>query len=130
RELAEERLQALRPRIPRLTIKLAPDNAEGYRVYVDDELVPQSLIGVPMPSDPGERRVGARKGDTEVTKVVTLEEGGANTVTLDLPPDASTGEADLTKSPQTDGSSTNAMRYAAYGSMGAGVIFVGLGVAF
>ena len=63
---AKGRLDALRPRIPRLSIVLDRTNGDGEAVVlVDGRVLPQEEWSTPVPVDPGEHAVGVRVG-TEV----------------------------------------------------------------
>ncbi len=69
-------LAELEPRIPRLRIRVEP-TAEGLELMRDgDSLAPASVLGEPLPVDPGEHTVAARApGFTEQEVRVTVTEG-------------------------------------------------------
>jgi|GEM_PF-2005449 len=78
-------LAELEPRIPRLRIRVEP-TAEGLELMRDgDSLAPASVLGEPLPVDPGEHTVAARApGFTEQEVRVTVTEGRTFDVVLEL----------------------------------------------
>ncbi len=56
---AREELAAVEPRIASVTIKLAGATAQQVTVTIDDEKVPNALIGPPRPVDPGKHEFKA-----------------------------------------------------------------------
>lgn len=92
---AQKRAQAVldkaRPKIAKLTIKVTGAPIESVKVTVDDAVVPPKLLELPRPTDPGSRTVTASAtGYVTATQAVTLTEGGASEVTLELKPEATT----------------------------------------
>jgi hypothetical protein len=56
-EIARERAAALGPRVPWITITLAPDAPRDARVFRDDTEMDASHLAVPLPVDPGPHSV-------------------------------------------------------------------------
>jgi hypothetical protein len=91
---AKERAAALDKRIPRLTVRVAPDS-RGARVEIDGVLVPPSEIGKPQPVDPGNHNVVATSGESAVRADVIIVEGERKEVTVTLsPPSRDSGPAE------------------------------------
>jgi hypothetical protein len=58
--LAKERLAALGPAVPRLTVRVSPDaRVAGLKIALDGTALPESAWGQPMMVNPGEHRVHA-----------------------------------------------------------------------
>ena len=77
----------LRARIPLLTIHVRGDAARSsqVRVLMDGRNVPQALLDVPRPADPGTHEVtGEVEGLTRVTRLVVLSEGDRTEIELPL----------------------------------------------
>lgn len=128
KETAQERIEALKPRIPKLTIQVLPKEATDYAVFIDEEVVPASLVGIPSPADPGTRTILVRRGETEVRETIELPEGGEAEVTLELPLEAQKpGPVRVEDSSPTK---SNGLKYAAYAALGVGAIGVGAGAVF
>jgi hypothetical protein len=82
---AQQELAALTPRVPGVIINVTgPENAQ---VTVDDTPVPSAAFGVKRPVDPGKHVIrGLAPGYSPAEVTVTLAEGGAETVKLELKP--------------------------------------------
>ena len=77
----------LRPRIPQLTIHIKADRevASEVRVLLDGKPVPDALLDVPVPADPGTHEVtGEVEGMTRVTRQVVLSEGERTEIEIPL----------------------------------------------
>jgi hypothetical protein len=85
---AQEVLSRALPRIGKLTIVVdAPAGAE-YQVSIGQYVLPQAMVGVERPTDPGEHTVTVSgEGFQAVSQQVVLADGGQETVTLKLVPD-------------------------------------------
>jgi hypothetical protein len=80
-------MPALEPRVPRLTIQVAPTGREGLAVTIDGEPILEALLGVPRPLNPGPHRVRASaRGFSTEERSVSLREGERGTLTLTLTP--------------------------------------------
>lgn len=78
---AERRQKALEPRIPRLTIVLAPGAPKDSTVTRDGVVLGAVSLGVPMPVNPGAHAIVVKApGRAESTTEVTLAEAESKTV--------------------------------------------------
>jgi hypothetical protein len=75
---------ALLPRIPKLVVHVAETTAEPYEVTINGVAVAPELLDTSMPVDPGQIIVVLSQGRQVTERSVVLEEGGLQTVTLDL----------------------------------------------
>jgi hypothetical protein len=73
-KLAEERLQALEQRMPKLTIKLAGDAPSSSVVTKDGVELRAISLGIPLPVDPGAHVIEVHGGGFEKRYEVTLSE--------------------------------------------------------
>jgi hypothetical protein len=129
---ATNELEALRPRIPKITVVVNAPEGLQPTLTVDGSPVASALIGVPWPIDPGQHEItAAAEGAEPSTQTVVVAEGAQQNVefTLTALPQAgptsqpaSTAPADRVE-PETDPT----MTYVAYGSLGVGVVGVALG---
>lgn len=100
----EKELDALEPRLGKLTIHVEPE-VEGLNVTVDDKAINNAGLSVPRATNPGRRVVRATApGYLPVEAEVTLLEGGAEAVQLrlEVDPDAQAVE------PGAEGGGANA----------------------
>ena len=80
---AEKRLGQLEPRLPKLTIRVAPGTPADAHVLLDGTELGRVSLGVGLPTDPGAHAVVVRAGGHEDQRFdTTLVEGQA--VTLDV----------------------------------------------
>lgn len=134
-EAAETRLKELRERLGRLTV-MVDGEAQGLRVELDGRALDPALLDVPMPADPGEHTVVARReGVVLLQKTVHVHEGQEERVHLAVParpvllppPPAATEEAVTLSSPEapaaSPGSSSRLWLWVAIGAgLAAGVV--------
>jgi hypothetical protein len=86
REAARQQVDALQPRLARLTIQVTGP-LESVELLLDGDPVPPARVGVAAPADPGLRVLRALRGDAEVARQeVTLAEGGEGSLSLVVPP--------------------------------------------
>jgi tetratricopeptide (TPR) repeat protein len=133
-EDARDELEALRPRLPQLTIVVegaAPD--DPVTLTLDGKPVKKALVGVASPADPGERTLVARtERGAEATVTFTLAEREVKRVVLALPkaPErpstAASTQPDDTTHDATERSQTQ--RYIGYGALGVGALGLGTGI--
>ncbi len=84
--IASERLEAILPRLGRLLIAVT-GASETVETRLDGGLVPEALVGVPQPADPGPHRVSIHRGGQELGAAeVTVESGREASVALEAPP--------------------------------------------
>lgn len=86
RAAAQELLERVTPRIARLRVRI-----EGARervdVMLDGEALPEALIGVPRPIDPGRHEVAlVRDGESLVSRSIEIAEGSSEELSLEAPP--------------------------------------------
>lgn len=123
-QLVGKHLDALTPRVPRLTVRVAPAGLDAT-VTLDDSVVAPSLLGVPMPVDPGEHKlVGSAPGRLQARSTVSMREQDVASVELTLaeaPPAAASANAATPVAPPA-GAPTHAVQPAATaaGSIDAG----------
>ncbi len=82
--LAETRLAALEPNVPRLQIELEEGSAPEARVEVDGVL--QASLQDPIYLDPGEHTIAGRAGSSATIKEIALKRGQLLTVKLLVKP--------------------------------------------
>ncbi len=93
----KEEMAALEKRVPRLTIRLAPDTPEDARVLRDQVEYGAASLGMPIPVNPGEHLiVVTASGRAKKAYPVAISEGQAREITVTvgkvLSPGASTEE--------------------------------------
>lgn len=145
---ARQRAAALRPRLPKLVITVAPEGKDtpGLVVTRDGERVGVAQWGVAIPADPGDHTIAASAPGRAPWQAVTAVTGVGTTVALTVPALAiSTPEAPPTpavtstpalvappvvvaKEPASSGLGTR--RTLALVAGGIGVVGVGVGTAF
>lgn len=90
RASAERGVTELAPRIGRITIELV-GAAEGVSVSMDETEVDASLLGIAIPSDPGDHVIDARRDGSVVASArVHLVAAASERVELEVPADAPT----------------------------------------
>jgi hypothetical protein len=82
--IASEQTAALTPRIPRLTLRLAPGAPSQTVVKRDDEVIPPALLGVAQALDPGEHVIVAELPGGKAARIrITLAPGEIKQLELD-----------------------------------------------
>jgi hypothetical protein len=85
RAASEQQLAALRPRLARLTVRVTGARA-GATFALDERPLPDALVGVTAPADPGHHVVVASRGGAEVARgECDVAEAAAAEVTIDVP---------------------------------------------
>jgi hypothetical protein len=145
---AKQRADALRPRLSQVSVAVQgnPPNTP-VTVTMDGNPVPEALLGVAHPVDPGEHRFEARGANSQsgITRV-QLREGATETVVLTLraasdaiPPahgtrDEAAGAVTPAAAPvapaATPKERSNGFKIGSYVGIGVGVVGVGLGTVF
>lgn len=132
-ERARRELAEARPLIAELVIVVRAPHGVTPKVTVDNQPVPQALLGAPRPTDPGDRVVKARaRGCLPADASVHLDPGGRKVVHLTLAIDPN---APLPEEPQPrtttpraaldrgrQGSGRRTVAYALFGLGGAGIV--------
>jgi hypothetical protein len=141
--VAQQRLAALQPLIPRITVKVS-GTASAVVVQRDGELFPADLIGLPQLIDPGDHRfeISAEGRGTTTTKV-TIAQGDRLEVVLTVAPakaDAPTAPPVIAgpvvpastppSTPPRDAGGLPSQKVFALAIGAAGVVAVGVGVGF
>ena len=125
RGTSRERGNALRPRVPRLTLKGPLPQPPSFVVRLDGAIVNDAALGVPLPVDPGRHRVEASAGGhLPITRELEISEKQAITLPLELDKSAATSEVGAADS--TGPSDGSGQRTAGWITFGGGVA---LGVA-
>lgn len=129
--------EALRPRIPRVVIKLdgADVASPGLTVRVDGVAVPASTLGAPRPIDPGAHRIEAvASGRTRpVVETVSLRESELRAVVLRVEPPVAAAAPPTPlpagPPPRSDGpESTGSQRIVGWCAIGLGSAALAVGV--
>ncbi|MCC6214607.1 MAG: hypothetical protein IT376_07045 [Polyangiaceae bacterium] len=83
--VAKGRADALSPRLPRLTVRLAAPDSSGVVVRRDGVVLRAASLDVPLPVDPGEHELSV-EAPGRVRRLVKIDvgEGASETVTLEL----------------------------------------------
>lgn len=80
----QEELEALEPRLAKLTIEVEPE-VEGLQVTVDEKPINTASLSVPRATNPGRQLIRAvAPGYLPAESEITLSEGGVETVALRL----------------------------------------------
>ena len=135
---AKRRKSAVEQRLPVLTLRLDPSIPAGAQVERDGTPVEQSMLGSPIPMDPGEHVLTVRAPGHEATRrTVRLDEG--EQLELNLTAGASQFEGaqaapahevqGARPSSSGGGAGGSPMRMAALVGFGVGAVGLGLGIA-
>lgn len=75
-QVAQERADAIKPSLAYLTLRVAEPDMPGLEVLRDGQSVRQAAWGVPVPIDPGDHRIEARRPNAEPwSSLVTIPTG-------------------------------------------------------
>jgi len=142
---ARTELAALEPRVPRVSVVVQGAGDLPVKVHMNGTPVPDGLVGVPRPLNPGSYEFQAfAEGAKSNPSTLLLRESAAETIVLTLraattaaPAAATAPSAALSsESPKEQqdtghgGGGVSGMRIASYVSMGVGVVGLGVGTAF
>jgi hypothetical protein len=156
---AQSRADALRPKLSQVSIVVQGSPAgTAVHVTMDDHRVPDALVGVPHPIDPGEHRFEATaEGMRSSLAKVVLREGASETVVLTLqgdpasakptaapapalmdgttaapgqPAAAPTQPASATADASTSSSGMHPLKIGGFVGLGVGVVGLGVGTIF
>jgi hypothetical protein len=123
---ARRELDALLPRVPRLTIRIEGAQPKDVAVRIDDVDIPSSLLGVERLSDPGRRRIVGHLGAAEAHSDIVLSEGERKEVVLKFPQSGARTPKALPSAPTTPKSSSGARAWG-WASIGVGATGLALG---
>ena len=139
---AETELQAVDARLPYVTVTLQGAPAEGVSIDMDGTLLPSAMIGIPLPTDPGQHVFKATGSAVSEPVTLRIAEAAKQTVVLKAHPVAVappttpvtpvTAGTTSTNPPPPDAGSqgTSGLRVASYVSFGVGAIGLGVGTVF
>ncbi|MFW5739056.1 MAG: tetratricopeptide repeat protein [Myxococcota bacterium] len=133
---ARAELEALEPRVPRITVDVTGGGDETVEVTVNDKPMPVALVGLERPIDPGEHRFRASSDGSKARPVtVSIEEGERKTVTLELRTLATTEPLFDDPPPPpaeqpTEDAGVSGTTVAGITALGVGAIGLGLGAYF
>jgi tetratricopeptide (TPR) repeat protein len=85
-EDAKKELEDLRPRIPRLRIRVEGATPDEVDVSMDDVHVASALLGFDIPADPGPRHIVGKRGTDITEQTVELREGEHHDAVLKFSP--------------------------------------------
>jgi hypothetical protein len=88
---AQQELDALLPRMPRVTIAVEGATPEAVAVNIDDVAVPSALVGLERLIDPGQHTIAGKRGDDLVSETVQIAERDKKHVVLRFGPGAMVG---------------------------------------
>ncbi len=136
---AKTLLDEYRPKVANLVIHVEAPEGAVVHVAIDGKQVPDALVGVARPTDPGERKITASgEGLLTVERIVVLEEGGSDETTLRLELDPAAvepepihveAEARPIATPE-DGPTRGDSLLPAYIGFGVGAVGIGVGTYF
>ncbi len=138
---AAQELQALAPRIPRVTASVQGAGAKTPSITMDGRRVPDALVGIPRPVDPGKHVFKAvADGMESPEQTVDVKEGANESVVLTLQPVQGAaaskpapaqpaGPAPVSDTGKDTGG-VSGMRIGAYAGFGVGAIGIAGGVVF
>jgi tetratricopeptide (TPR) repeat protein len=139
---AEQELAAVDARLPYVTVTLQGAPADGVSIDMDGTLLPSAMIGIPLPTDPGQHVFKATGTATSEPVTVRIAEAAKQSVVLKAHPVATAAPvkpvapvaapaAGTSEPPLDEGShGTSGLRVASYVSFGVGAIGLGLGTVF
>ncbi len=127
RDAAAKELETLEPRIPQLTIQITGASTSDVTVTIDGKPVPNALLGIGTPVDPGTHEIEASGASVSSARTsVTLTEGGKEEVSLAVTP---TGEASEAQPSGAAVSTDSAVSEGSTSLRTTGLIVGGVGVA-
>jgi tetratricopeptide (TPR) repeat protein len=140
KEYALEQAAKLEPRLPKLTIVAPAKLPTGFTITRDGQPVDAAMFGGGFYVDPGAHEiVASAPGYASITKSVRVDEGKSETVTipdLEAKPEAPK-KSEPNGRPQVDDEAptvappaNNTWKYVGLGTAGAGVVMLGVGIAF
>jgi hypothetical protein len=142
---ARAELEAIEPRVPRVSVVVQGSGDLPVKVHMNGGLVPDGLVGVPRPLNPGSYEFQAfAEGAQSTPSTLMLREGAKETVVLTLqltntPAPKPQGQSSTLMSPDastdrpSDGQGArgpSGLRIASYVSLGVGVVGLGAGTVF
>ncbi len=130
RNTSRDRGNALRPRVPRLTLSAPPPEPPNFVVRLDGVVIADAALGVPLPVDPGRHRVEASAGGRlPLTAEFELHEKEARRIYVTLEKSAAEQQAAATGG-TSSGSGGSTQRALGWIAIGGGVVMGALAVVF
>jgi hypothetical protein len=133
-KIAQERIDALAPRLPRMRIRVAPANkrTEGFTVSRDDSVVGEAQWGEQLPVDPGPHVLSAKaNGRKPWTKKVDIP-ARAQEIVVEIPELETEAPAEVAKTADANAIAAPTRLEEAQrgeGQRTAGVVITGAGIA-
>lgn len=131
-KIAQERIDALAPRLPRMRVRVAPANrrAEGFTLSRDETVVGEAQWSESLPVDPGPHVLFAKASGRKTWSVRVDVPARAHEVVVDVPDLEIEPRADVPKTPETAPTPSHLEQVKrGDGQRTAGVIVTGVGVA-
>lgn len=143
----DKELDELEPRLPYVSVVVQGTGAKNVQVLRDGEPMPQALLGVPHPEDPGSHTFKASgDGIESAPSTIVLKDGVRETVVLTLTGNPSAGAprggasttttgsvgfgSDGAAASDSSSSGTSPTRIASYVTLGVGAVGLGVGTYF
>lgn len=138
---AEQELAGVDARLPYVTVTLQGAPADGVSIDMDGTLLPSAMIGIPLPTDPGQHVFKATGSATSEPVTLRIAEAAKQSVVLKAHPVASAqpvqsvtpvaaGTGTTDPLPDSGSHGTSGLRIASYVSFGVGAIGLGVGTVF
>jgi hypothetical protein len=116
--IARAHTAKLEPRVPKLTITIAPASPPGMRVVRDGLALGPASYGLPIPVDPGTHTIAvAASGHAD--RAITIEVGEGDVRTIEAAPGDRLPDATVRR-PPAEGDRTTTWRTAGFVSLGVG----------
>lgn len=125
---ARKKAEELKARLPSVTLSWALDTTRG-EIYLDGKRLPESVVGVPLPVDPGAHRYVVRSPDRQDAVIeVSLREGESKALELAAGPLRALPSEGQASAPQgSEASDSDPLRMVAWTSLGAGAASLAVG---
>lgn len=126
---AASEVQEVWDRVPRLKLKVVgASSAEVPHVTIDDKPMPDVLIGVARPADPGLHKVAVWvSGHKRAVREVNLNEGQSYEVDLDIHPVQPAARAVPAAPPSPGPTHSTSLRTLGFVGLGVGAVGLGIG---
>lgn len=125
--LAQGCIEALTPLLPMLTLRVSTTSPAPVSLSMDGEVLPRTIVGVPLPVDPGVHTLRAsHPGGPSLTQEVKLDSGDRQILVLVVPPLLRThAPAEARRAPE--GKPTSRLRAAGFAAFAIGGAALALG---
>jgi hypothetical protein len=85
-KVAQDRADAIKPNLAYINVRVAEPDMPGLEVQRDGQVVRAAAWGVPVPVDPGEHRIQAKRPNAEPWSALVNVPPGPGTVEVQVPP--------------------------------------------